>query len=103
LKIPKRYLEAVNRRTDNAMTTKNGTMIYKTLNSKMNIGQQEPHLNPVVNSCSLEGLAVPAPLVAVNTNNSTSFVSSHLTICLYFVVRCLIPLANMVCLSPLTL
>jgi hypothetical protein len=38
-------------------------VIYKALHRRPKIGQYEPHLKPVVNSCDLEGLAVQAPHV----------------------------------------
>jgi len=47
LKIPKGYSEVVNRRTENTMAkrkrTKGRTKIYKTLQMKLKIEQDEPH------------------------------------------------------------
>jgi hypothetical protein len=37
--------------------------IYKTLHRNLTMEEHEPNYNPAVNSCALQGLAVPAPRV----------------------------------------
>jgi hypothetical protein len=67
LKIPKEVIRSHKSKKDkqnNDQKEKGQTMNYKVPHKKLKIEQQEPYLNPGVNSGAPEGLIIPALLEA---------------------------------------